>query len=169
MCSTMICRSPQHCGVAEFTCAHICIRPLFELPSLFPSPSLHLYFHSFDQSSDHPHFHLLYLLSAVPSVLSFDLFHIQSCICLLSFSLLFCPSVCNLISRAPLLSVPCFICTLKCGPSTLTLLIFLSQIVHQVRFCSTKFHLLLNQRCDHCRYSIMKYLSCNGTVTKSAD
>lgn len=32
-------------------------------------------------------------------------------ICLLSFSLLFCDSICNLISRAPLLSVLCFIWT----------------------------------------------------------
>ena len=110
MCSTMICRSSQRCGEAEFTCAHICFWPQVELRLVCSLYSL-LYFHLPlciipPSSSSFLHsFQSLTFNFALSSLwYSFHSFRIQLCIFLLSFSQLFCSLVCNSISRALLLS-----------------------------------------------------------------
>lgn len=79
------------CGVRIY--AHICLWPQVELGSLYLFSSvsplrISIYFHSSDQSSDHSHFHLLYLLRAAYLI---NFIFIR----LLSFSVLFWPSICK--------------------------------------------------------------------------
>lgn len=117
---------------------------------------LHLYLPPFL----HPAFQSLTFSFALSSLCySCDSFHKESCICLLSFILLFCPHICNLISRALLLSF-CVLLHLHTqmwsqhSPATHFLI---SKLLCQSLYCSSNFHSLLN----HSSSVIKMYLYCH--------
>lgn len=116
---------------------------LFILISSGPSLHLYLYFHSFQSLT----FHLLCPIYATPFI---HFAFVSVSFSYRSLSSFVPPFVIESVELCCYLSLLCFICTLKFGPSTLLLLIFLSQIVYS---------------CTHCYSDLI--MCCCWTVTKS--
>lgn len=127
-CSTGVCRSSQHCGHIKFTCEHLCILLQFN----HSLACFSFYLHPFILLTSSPTYYTFTFSLALFSLCySFESFHSDSCIRLLSFSLLFSvpPFVIESVKLHCYLSVHCFVCS-HVVPNSLLPLIFLSQILY---------------------------------------